>query len=170
MKRLLPVLMGFVVLLLSSTEGWTADFQKGLTAYKNGDFAIALREWEPLAKQGHKHAQHNLGWIYENGNGVPRNHKTAVKWYRLSAEQGHVGAQTNLGAMFAFGKGVIQDNIYAHMWWNIAASPENKDATEKKDIPARKKRDILAKKMIPSQIAKAQKLARECVKKNYKGC
>jgi len=28
MKRLLPVLMGLVVLLLSSTEGWSADCQK----------------------------------------------------------------------------------------------------------------------------------------------
>ena len=145
MRRLLilPVLL---LSLLVGISASSADFQKGADAAKKGDFATALREWEPLAKQGHKHAQHNLGWIYENGNGVPRNHKTAVKWYRLSAEQGHVGAQTNLGAMFAFGKGVIQDNIYAHMWWNIAASPENKDATEKRDILARKKETFLPRK------------------------
>ena len=31
-------------------------------------------------------------------------------------------------------------------------------------------RDLVAKKMPPSQIEKAQDLARECVKKNYKGC
>ena len=30
----------------------SADFQKGLTAYKSGDFATALREWKPLAEQG----------------------------------------------------------------------------------------------------------------------
>ena len=167
MKRLLilPVLLLTLLVenpAVSADGALSAHFQKGLTAYKNGDFAIALREWEPLAKQGHKHAQHNLGWIYENGNGVPRNHKTAVKWYRLSAEQGHVGAQTNLGAMFAFGKGVIQDNIYAHMWWNLAASQGDENA--------RKYREIVEKKMFPSQIEKAQRLVRECVKKNYKGC
>ena len=31
-------------------------------------------------------------------------------------------------------------------------------------------RDDVAKKMTPSQIAEAQKLARECVRKKYKGC
>jgi len=48
------------------------------------------------------------------------------------------------------------------MWWNIAASQENKDASGN--------RDIVAKKMTPSQIEKAQELARECVAKNYKDC
>ena len=35
---------------------------------------------------------------------------------------------------------------------------------------AEKNRDIIAKQMTPSQIAEAQKLARECVAKDYKGC
>ena len=52
MKRLMPVLMGFALLLLSSTEGWSADVMKGLDAANRGDFATALRELEPLAKQG----------------------------------------------------------------------------------------------------------------------
>ena len=30
-----------------------ADFQKGLTAAQSGDFAAALRERTPLAKQGY---------------------------------------------------------------------------------------------------------------------
>jgi uncharacterized protein len=28
------------------------DFGKGLAAYQTGDFATALKEWSPLAKQG----------------------------------------------------------------------------------------------------------------------
>jgi hypothetical protein len=48
------------------------------------------------------------------------------------------------------------------MWTNIAASQGYKDATNN--------RDILAKKMTPADISKAQDLARECVNKNYKGC
>ena len=64
--------------------------------------------------------------------------------------------------MYALGRGVIQDNVYAHMWWNIAASSGEKKAS--------KNRDMVAKQMTPSQIEKAQDLARECVAKNYKGC
>ena len=66
----------------------SVDFQKGLTAYESGDYATALREFEPLAEQGVADAQYNLGFMYDNGQGVRRNHKTAVKWYRLAAEQG----------------------------------------------------------------------------------
>ena len=33
------------------------DFQKGLTAAQSGDFATALREWTPFAKQGDADAQ-----------------------------------------------------------------------------------------------------------------
>ncbi|MDP6417655.1 MAG: sel1 repeat family protein, partial [Gammaproteobacteria bacterium] len=80
----------------------------------------------------------------------------------LAAEQGIAGAQYNLGNAYANGRGVIQDNVYAHMWLNIAASSGDKDAIGI--------RDIIAKRMTPSQLEKAQDLARECVRKNYKGC
>ncbi len=49
MKRLLPVLcLTLVVLLGSVGVSWSADFQKGLTEYKSGDYATALREWKSL--------------------------------------------------------------------------------------------------------------------------
>jgi TPR repeat protein len=38
-----------------------ADFQDGLNAYDKQDYAAALKEWEPLAKQGNADAQNNLG-------------------------------------------------------------------------------------------------------------
>jgi len=101
--------------------------------------------------------------MYDIGKGVPQDYKTAVKWYSLAAKQGDANAQTNLGVMFYKGEGVIQDIVYAHMWLNIAASSGN-------TIPASKNRDIVAKQMTPSQLETAQKLARECVRKKYKGC
>jgi TPR repeat protein len=140
----------------------SADFQKGLTAAKSGDYATALQHFRPLAKQGNASAQKNIGVMYSMGKGVPKDHKTAVKWYRLAAEQGNADAQYNLGLMYLTGQGVIKDNVYAHMWYNIAASSGDKDAVSK--------RDIIAGKMTPAQIAKAQDFARECVRKNYKGC
>ena len=71
-------------------------------------------------------------------------------------------AQYNLGVMYANGTGVIQDNVYAHMWWNIASSLGDENAS--------KDRDIIAKEMTAADISKAQELARECVRKNYKDC
>ena len=197
MNRLLilPVLL---LTLLVGNPAFSADYQKGLDAYQRGDYATALREWKPLAEQGNASAQYNLGlmyekglgtpqiyntavnWyriaaeqgnalaqfnlgvMYEKGLGVPQNDKTAVKWYRLSAKQGDADAQYNLGLMYDKGKGVVQDYIRAHMWFNIGASSGDKDASQN--------RDIVAQRMTPSQIETAQKLARECVRKNYKGC
>ena len=156
------ICLTIAVLLGSAGVSWSADFQKGVTAYKSGDYATTLREWTPLAEQGDASAQYNLGLMYQNGQGVPQDYKTAVKWYTLAAEQGYASAQNNLGTMYGNGTGVIQDNVYAHMWWNIAASSGDKDASEN--------RDIVANRMTPSQIETAQKLARECVRKNYKGC
>lgn len=66
-----------------------------------------------------------------------------MKWYRLAAKQGHVDAQFNLGWMYSKGQGVPQDNKTAVKWWKLAAEQGD---------------------------AEAQKLARECVRKKYKGC
>jgi len=175
-----------------------ADYDKGMAAYKSGDYSTALRYMRPLAEQGNADAQHNLGvmygdgdgvpqddkttlkwwtlaaeqgraksqfnlgWLYERGDGVPQDYKTAVKWYTLAAEQGDADAQLNLGGMYGKGRGVLQDNIYAHMWVHIAASSGDTDASSY--------RDEIAKEMTPAQIEKAEKLARECVAKKYKGC
>ena len=173
MNRLLilPVLL---LTLLVGNPAFSADFQKGLTAYESGDYATALREWKPLAEnKGFRSlfypkkevmiAQYNLGLMYDEGQGVPQDYKTAVKWFTLAAEQGDAFAQRDLGLMYARGEGVPQDNIYAHMWYNIAAiSGKSKNAS--------KNRDNIAKQMTPSQLETAQKLARECVRKKYKGC
>ena len=98
MKRLLilPVLL---LTLLVGNPAVSADFKKGVIAYQSGDYATALREWEPLAKQGDSRAQFNLGLMYGKGRGVLRDYKTAVKWYRLAAEQGYASAQSNLKKM-----------------------------------------------------------------------
>ena len=162
MKRVLVILLVSGFYTLSVGASWSADFQKGLTAYDIGDYATALREWKPLAEQGYYNAQNNLGVMYDSGRGVQQDYKTAVKWYRLAAEQGNSRAQYNLGAMYDNGKGVPQDYVRARMWYDIVASSGDKEAV--------KQRDNVAKKMTPSQIETAQKLARECVRKEYQGC
>ena len=69
-----------------------ADFNKGVAAYKSGDFATALREFKPLAEQGYATAQFNLGLLYRKGL---QDYAEAVKWYRKAAEQGYASAQYN---------------------------------------------------------------------------
>ena len=85
-----------------------------------------------------------------------------MKWYTLSAQQGNADAQYSLGTLYQNGHGVLQDNARAYMWFNISASTGHKIASKVKEI--------FAQQMTTSQIEHAQKLAQECVAKNYKGC
>ena len=99
---------------------------------------------------------------YDKGIKAVESDKEAFERYRLAAEQGKPEGQRQLGVMYTNGNGVIQHIVYAHMWLNIAASNGSKDA--KAD------RDILAKRMSPLEISRAQDLAKECVIKKYKDC
>ena len=83
---------------------------------------------------------------------VRKDYKEAIKWYRLSAEQGNARAQFWLGVMYSNGQGVLQDYVLAHMWFNLSGSNGNKNAVFN--------RDIVEKRMTPSQIEKALDMAR----------
>ena len=143
------------------------DYDKGLAAYQSGDYATALREWTPLAEQGHVDAQLNLGRMYYKGQGVPQDEKTAGKWITLAAEQGHVSAQAILSTLYASGRGVIRDYVYAHMWGSIAVS---RGLSAELHSLIMTLMPVVAEDMTPTQIAKAEKLASECIAKKYKGC
>jgi Sel1 repeat len=94
-------------------------------AYKRGDYATALRLWQPFAAQGNAFAQTRLGWMYQNGQGVPPDDKEAIRWYRLAAEQRYALAQYNLGFAYQNGIGVPQDQNEAVKWYRLAAEQGN---------------------------------------------
>jgi uncharacterized protein len=72
--------------------------------------------------------QYNLGWMYDNGQGVVKNERTAVEWYTKAAEQGNAPAQSNLGLMYANGQGVVKNERTAVEWWQKAAEQGNAPA------------------------------------------
>ncbi len=157
MKKLL-----FTLLFLTLGTAWGGVWEDGLAVYEREDYATAVRLWRPLAEQGDVRGQLILGGMYNSGQGVLQDYKEAVKWWRLSAEQGNRLAQANLGLMYANGHGVLQDYARAHMWYNLASAGGSQFGTEN--------RDIIAKKMTPQQIEKAQEMAKACQARNFKGC
>ena len=100
--------------------------------------------------------------MHSRGDGIPKDYKEAVKWFRLGAKKGHISSLVNLGKSYWFGQGVRRDAIYSHMWLDIGAKSGDKDAI--------KARDIIAKTMTPAQFTNAKKLARDCIHKKYMGC
>ena len=49
----------------------------------------AFRWFRRAAAQGHVDSQHNLGFLYSNGKGVPQDFITAHMWYSLAASKGN---------------------------------------------------------------------------------
>jgi TPR repeat protein len=127
-------------------------------AYGNGDgvgqdLVQAVRWYRAAAEQGHDDAQVDLGVAYEIGAGVPRDFAQAMRWYSAAAAQGHPRALAGIGVMYGKGLGVSQDLVLAYMWSSLAATKGQEGAN--------KNRDLAASLMTPSQIKKAQDLARE---------
>ena len=107
--------------LLSTTSGAYAGLKEGQAAFEAKDYPTALKEFEPLAKQGNAEAQVSLGNLYYNGKGVAQDYRQAAAWFQKAAEQGHANGQISLGNMYAIGLGVTKDDRQAAAWFQKAA-------------------------------------------------
>lgn len=188
-----PIFLRFTITIMLSilclaVPAW-ADFKAGEKAYHRGDYATALREWQPLAKQGQAVSQYHLGLLYANGQGVPKDDAQARQWYEKAAAQGHADAQVNLGSLYDYARGGPQDFKMAVRWYRRAADQGNDlaqrrlgllyergDGVPKDYVQAYMwyklgaanggksgaiMRDELATRMTSDQLAEAKKLARE---------
>jgi len=115
-KRLIA---GLLLLVVSHAY---ADFNDGVVALMAGKFDAALKVFVPLAEtDNHAYAQYFLARMYERGEGVEKDRKTAAKWYRKAAEKGVNDAQFRLATMYESGDGVPKDMEYAYAWYSVAA-------------------------------------------------
>ncbi|KAG0266180.1 hypothetical protein DFQ27_000132 [Actinomortierella ambigua] len=57
-------------------------------------------ECRRAAERGEVQAQVELGWMYEHGFRMPRDHVRARRWYLAAADAGHAGAQFHLGMLY----------------------------------------------------------------------
>ena len=73
--------------------------------------------------------------------------------FEMEARTGRPEALYNLGLAYSTGQGVAQDYVAAHKWFNLAAMRGINEA--------KSWRNQIAGEMNSSQIAQAQKLARE---------
>ena len=178
MKRFRTAVSNFITRLFSTRA----------TAAKGPAVPGKFLEYKAKAEQGDAEAQFNLGFCYDDGRGVAKNAREAVKWYRKAAEQNYAPAQSNLGYCYDNGRGVEQDAEEATNWYRKAAEqghPEaqsnlgycyangqgvEKDIAEayawfsiaaKADPDAAESRDLLRKGLTPQQFTDAQKRTKQ---------
>lgn len=89
------------------------------------DILRSLSAIRSLALQGSAMAQVLLGDMYDDGCGVPKDPKEAVRWHRLAADKGNASAQAKLAWSYWCGAGVDKDENEAMRWAKNAAEQEN---------------------------------------------
>ena len=79
---------------MNKAEGNIEMFlQQGAAASDAGDYAKAAEWYGKAAEQGDAGAQCELGYLYEEGQGMPKDYAKAAEWFGKAAEQGHAEAQ-----------------------------------------------------------------------------
>ncbi|MBE7198644.1 MAG: SEL1-like repeat protein [Parafilimonas terrae] len=128
-----------------------AHYEKGTGVAR--DLAQAKLWYGRAAEQGHARAMHNLGVIYaENpGAGGKPDFVSAATWFRQGAEHGVRDSQYNIAVLYARGLGLSQDLVQSYAWFSAAAAQGDDDAG--------KKRDDVATKLSPPDLARAKGLA-----------
>lgn len=95
-----------------------ADFDAGVKAYRQGEYATALREFKADKSP---QATFYLSLMYGKGAGVRQSMEESVALLRKAAEQGLDVAQANLGIMYIEGQGVNQDTEEGLKWLRKSA-------------------------------------------------
>jgi uncharacterized protein len=156
-RRAVPAML-FAILLFGAdaTRVAHADgLTRGTAAYSRGDYVRAVRQLSSEALRGNARAQARLGFMYENGFGVPQAYDAAADLYQRAAAQGEPFAQSRLGLSYDKGHGVPENPVLSYKWLNLAAAHAPK---LERDTYLRL-RNAVASKMSSDQIVEGQRLA-----------
>ena len=115
----------------------------------------AVARLRARAMQGFPGAQSNLGDLYANGYGVPKDSVEAASWYKKSAEQGYGEAEFNLGLAYLNGEGVTKNETEGLAWIIVAAQPGT--------VSIVKFREKLEQTLAPAVTAAAQVRSKELI-------
>jgi TPR repeat protein len=116
------------VLIATSALPAHAGWDEGLAAYQRKDWASALREFKPLADDGHAGALSRLGQMTLHGLGVAKDEAAAFKLLAAAADKGDAVAQNAVGNMYFRGLGTPRDPGMALIWFGRAAEQNQPNA------------------------------------------
>lgn len=88
----------------------------------------AAQWYQKAAEQGHVKAQYNLGYLFQEGEGVQKDIHKAMYWFEKAAEQGFVDAYYNLGRFYYFDEFGLSNKAQAYGLFEKAAKGGYVDA------------------------------------------
>lgn len=199
MRKMIPALTAALIATsaLSVLPVLAGPLEDGGRAYQRGDYAGAMRAWSPIASKDPT-VMNNIGVMYMDGHGVPRDLGLAVQWLSRSAAAGSSLGQNSLGGLYRDGRGVKQDYGRAITFFAASAAQGNPAgqinlgrmyllgqgtradaahafmwfdlAAQQGFGPAANNRDIARSRLNARQLADAQAMTRRCAASRYKDC
>jgi hypothetical protein len=125
------IVIGLVLVFLAALPATAQNLEKGLAAFKGGDYAAARGQLLPLARGGNPVSQSYLGLIYHHGLGVKADLEIAIDWYGKAANNGEPMAQRILGDLHVAGVSGAPDYAAARQWYEAAANGGDAEAQQK---------------------------------------
>jgi len=126
-----------------------AQSNLGVMLASRGEYAQAAYWEEQAANAGLDTAAYNLGTLYFNGEGFPKDYVTAHRWFMQSAARGNMYAEFQLAMTYNTGQGVEKDSAKEIYWYekaarqglpaaqyNLAVIYHNGDETARDDVKA----------------------------------
>jgi hypothetical protein len=104
----------------------TDIFQKAVQVYNSGDHAGAAVLVQQAAQAGNPTATYELGYMFENGDGLERDPAQAAQWYMKAAQMGDAAAAAAVGQLYEQGNQVQENWETAAQWYAKSAAQGNR--------------------------------------------
>ncbi|MGH8278663.1 MAG: tetratricopeptide repeat protein [Gammaproteobacteria bacterium] len=99
-----------------------AQANLGIMLQSRGEYKKAAYWYLQAANSGIANAQYNMGTLYFNGEGFPKDYTKALQWFRQAAQRDNEYAEFQLALMHSTGQGVAKDPQREIYWYKRAAS------------------------------------------------
>ncbi|MFM8678193.1 MAG: tetratricopeptide repeat protein [Alphaproteobacteria bacterium] len=149
----IPATIAMLLYLSAAPVASASELLEGLFALGRNDYEQAARILLPLAEKGDPLAQVNVGTMYLDGRGVPRDESMGIHWHERAARQGVLVSQYLLAR--TYGDGDTPTNAVRGMMWF--------------EVIAREARSLGAR-LAQEQLVRARELARACIASRFSRC
>ena len=101
-------------------------FQQAVALYKSGDHAGAATLIRQAAQAGNPTATYEMGYLYENGDGLQQDEAQAAQWYLKAADLGDAQGEAAVGQLYENGNQVGENWDTAVQWYMKSAQQGNR--------------------------------------------
>lgn len=99
-----------------------AQANLGIMLQSRGEYQKAAYWYQQAANAGIANAQYNMGTLYFNGEGFPKDYAKAYQWFEQAAQRDNKYAEFQLALMHYTGQGVSRNAQREIYWYKKAAA------------------------------------------------